>query len=344
LAKELNLSVERQLVNDIDIVWEPFAPLKYPLSRMLHIYGPEFDIFPTFPMGGLKVRRYIEGHIFYTALADWNVRVHAGMGGMVWPVIAFPFPVDIEKFNKNNTVGVCRKIGANFSTPYNYSTPLQSPNPVRFDSNVGFLMIKRRSLRMADEIISFLTSIGAEFRIFTYGQYTEIDYLCHLEQSKWGVWLGKHESQGFAIEEALAMEVPLLVLDVMSMFDEGPWTTAHDRRPCTFCHLGPNAMLNATSVPYWSNASGEVVYSVESLKTYWGLFQHKVKLRLYDTRKVVLDFVSPSACAKRLMKLYLHHRNVWCEQYIHNREGKKSKTYYNMTFLSIDELIESVNK
>jgi hypothetical protein len=60
-------------------------------------------------------------------------------------------------------------------------------------------------------------------------RYKEADYTHALRTASWGIWLGQHESQGYAFQEALSMGVPLIVLDATSMRDEGggcpggPW-------------------------------------------------------------------------------------------------------------------------
>ena len=40
-----------------------------------------------------------------------------------------------------------------------------------------------------------------------------------LKQARFCIWIGRHESQGFAFQECLASNVPILVWDVQSMKD-----------------------------------------------------------------------------------------------------------------------------
>ena len=42
----------------------------------------------------------------------------------------------------------------------------------------------------------------------------------YLQNSKYGIWLDAHESQGFALQEALSCNVPLLVWNISSMNQE----------------------------------------------------------------------------------------------------------------------------
>ena len=67
----------------------------------------------------------------------------------------------------------------------------------------------------------------------------------NIANSKYGIILDAHESQGFAIEEALSCNVPLLVWNVSSMSQEEGGNYQH---------------IPATSIPYWDKRCGENFY------------------------------------------------------------------------------------
>jgi hypothetical protein len=63
-----------------------------------------------------------------------------------------------------------------------------------------------------------LTYHKIPYKIFNYLQrYNEAEYLTYLQSCKYGIWIDAHESQGFALEEALSCNVPLLVWNVSSL-------------------------------------------------------------------------------------------------------------------------------
>ena len=93
--------------------------------------------------------------------------------------------------------------------------------PVSIEKNKIFIYFKRRKKDELNIITSFLKSKNQEYKIFDYVQtYKEEDYLKYLQESKYGIVLDAHESQGFAIEEALSCNVPLLVWNISSMNQE----------------------------------------------------------------------------------------------------------------------------
>ena len=55
--------------------------------------------------------------------------------------------------------------------------------------------------------------------LIEYGKYSEQDYINALNEAKFGIWLGCTESQGIGLQEALATDLPLIVLDATSLFE-----------------------------------------------------------------------------------------------------------------------------
>ena len=72
-----------------------------------------------------------------------------------------------------------------------------------------------------NNILEILDSHNIEYKIFDYvNRYSEEEYIDYLQHSKYGIILDAHESQGFAIEEALSCNVPLLVWGAKTMNQE----------------------------------------------------------------------------------------------------------------------------
>ena len=120
--------------------------------------------------------------------------------------------------------------------------------------------------------------------MFDYGKkYEQNDYIKCLQNAKYGIWLGRHESQGFALEEALSMNVPLLVWDVSSMNQEYGYHYEN---------------IPATSIPYWDEKCGESFTDVSQMEE---IFERFTKhLNEYKPREYILENLSVEACSKRL--------------------------------------------
>jgi hypothetical protein len=96
--------------------------------------------------------------------------------------------------------------------------------------------------------------------------------------------VGSHESQGFAVQEALASNVPLIVLDADCIADEINQRHRID--------------VAATTVPYWDSRCG-----IKLTKPYDdvtnAIHQMKKEYGTYKPREFILDTLSPQACMKR---------------------------------------------
>ena len=138
-----------------------------------------------------------------------------------------------------------------------------------------------------------LTSNGINYKVFNYNiGYNEKEYLEYLQNSKFGIWIGRHESQGFALEEALSCNVPLLVWNIKSINQE----------------YGQNYPdIPATSIPYWDDQCGEYFYDMSDFEEKCCLFFSK--LETYKPREYVLENLSMSVCEKQLMDLVNINKN-----------------------------------
>ena len=87
------------------------------------------------------------------------------------------------------------------------------------DDRHCFVYFKKRNFHI-QPVVDKLIQLGYQVQVFHYGSYNENDYLQCLKKSKFGVWIGCSESQGFALQEALSCNCPLMVFDASSVFDE----------------------------------------------------------------------------------------------------------------------------
>ena len=79
---------------------------------------------------------------------------------------------------------------------------------------------KNRRQDQVQYVINELSKRNITPNVFSYGSYQDHDFKNTLENTKFVIWVGCHESQGFAFQETLAKNVPVLVWEVRSMCDE----------------------------------------------------------------------------------------------------------------------------
>jgi glycosyltransferase involved in cell wall biosynthesis len=246
-------------LNHFDLIYSPACTIdvsKYPNSKF--IFGPHFSVFPNKNQLDL-----ITGNknVIYIQPSEWAKNVWSS--NPICKNIRFetlPFGVDTDKFNEIKPISKRDKV---------------------------FVYFKRRQQDELNFITDFLKTFGITVRIFDYvNRYDEAEYIDYLHNSKFGIWLDAHESQGFALEEALSCNVPLLVWDVVSMNQE-------------YGSSYPN--ISATTIPYWNNCCGESFTNLNDFSTIFDKFINN--LSNYKPRKYILENLSIEICNKKFIEV-----------------------------------------
>jgi hypothetical protein len=146
---------------------------------------------------------------------------------------------------------------------------------------------KQRHPNELNYISLFLTNKNIDFKIFSYiSGYSEEEYIEYLKYCKYGIWLDAHESQGFALEEALSLNIPLLVWNVKSLKQE---------------HGSNYPDLYATTIPYWDERCGEFFYDEYEFEKTFNKFINN--LNNYKPREFILENLSFDVCEKKLIDI-----------------------------------------
>ena len=235
-------------INDFDIVYSPNNPIDtsiYPSKKF--IFGPHFSVFPNNKL--LSINN-INKNVIYIQPSVWVCELWKNYGAEnIIPIKDFPFPVEIEKFCTNQ----------------------------RSQKNEVFIYFKRRNLQELDYVKHFLNNRNITYKIFDYVKnYSEEDYLKCLQNAKYGIIIDAHESQGFAIEEALACNVPLLVWNVSFMSQE---------------HGSNYPNIPCSSIAYWDERCGIYFYKVEEFEPSYNEFI--AKLESYCPREYIMEHLRP---------------------------------------------------
>ncbi len=244
--------------DDYDCVFSPGAPVdvtKYPDVRFL--FGPHFGIFPN-----EKVHMIKGPYTTYVVPSDWvkNLYNSFDICNDV-DISVLPFAVDIHKF---------------------------MPVKEKSERDCVFVYYKNRSYYDLNIVCDELSKRGINYKIFRYWSYSESDYIDYLKRCKFGVWIGAHESQGFALQEALAMDVPLFVWSVRCMSQEYGQ------------HYAPH---EATTVSHWDDRCGRVIYNKEEIPSGLDAFLKDVDADVYKPRSFIEEVLSPDACERRLKNI-----------------------------------------
>lgn len=256
---------ERIKIDNYDILMSCniyIDPTKIP-KRITIIMGPQLFIFPEGPIVGSRNEELSERCVLNT-LSPWIKDLYKEFGDLIIPMKEFPFGVDIDTFQ-----------------PYH--------NTKEYDCIV---YSKHRSDHIVHNTINILNEKGLRYKVIKYGSYKEEDYIASLQHSKFMVVLDAHESQGFALQEAMACNVPLVVLDATSMYDES------DGINSIYAHLKPKKLL-ATSVPYWSDECG---IKTDEAHVSDAIDIMKEKYEQYTPRDYIIRTLSDEVCMKRILE------------------------------------------
>jgi hypothetical protein len=263
-------------LNQYDVVLSPCNPicgetlLLYP--NVLFIFGPHFFVLPC-DDNKLKELNKRDNvclkNAVYNTLSSWvyylfklfiecrNIKL-----------VKLPFGVDTDKFISD--------------------VPFENRTEV-------FVYYKRRHPQELQHVLNLLNSKNITYRIFDYtARYSEEDFLQYLQKSKYGIWVGCHESQGFALEESLSCNVPLCVWSVQNMTQE----------------LGMNYFpYPATTVSYWDSRCGEIFYEPNDFSAVFDKFLLNVSNGNYSPREFIMENLSNDVCEKRLFDLVEDHKS-----------------------------------
>jgi len=255
LIQYLNLNVVNT-IDEADIIYSVDRPLdatKYPNKKF--IFGPQFSVYPNKDFFSLN-NKY--KNVVYIMPSKWPIEVWNEFDAQKInvPLLSAPFPVDVNLFIPNN-------------------------NP----KDKVSIYFKSRQQNELNFVKDFLHKQNIDPIIISHSKgYTEQDYIKFLNQSKFVIWIGTHESQGFALEEALSSNVPLLVWNVKHMSQEVG----------NNCH---HVKSGATTIPYWDERCGEFFYSSEELPSKYELLLSK--LDSYHPRDFILENLDVKNCYEK---------------------------------------------
>jgi hypothetical protein len=279
-----NVNTLPDLLDSFDLVYCPSSCVDVSLYPGVHfVFGPHLSIFPD--ASQLKL---IRGSV-YLQPSSWVLDFWKGYDCCKdIRLRVLPFGVDTELFRPLTDLHLFSfktpALRAVMSGEGDADCASSMRNGVKKD-NV-FIYFKRRKPQELLFVENILNFYNVPYRIFAYGSYSEVEYIEYLKGAKYGIWLDAHESQGFALEEALSMNVPLLVWNIRVMSQEYGSSYPH---------------IVATTIPYWDDSCGEVVYDWEDFTKVYSVFLSK--LDSYRPREFVIKGLSVDVCSERFLDL-----------------------------------------
>ena len=153
---------------------------------------------------------------------------------------------------------------------FNFQNQRKLIDNYQFDCLIYF---KNRELKSLNEIISFLKNKNIRYKVLTYGDYKNKQLVKYALKSKFGLILGSTESQGIAINELMATNLPLFVIDKNINNYE-------------------NIKLHGTTVPYWSSECGEKILDLNDFKMNFQRFLKNYESNTYKPNNLINEKLS----------------------------------------------------
>ena len=253
--------------NKYDIIWSPgiwINPDSYPNSKF--IFGPQFWLLPdpNHPFFTQSNPEHASRCIF-TCLSNWIIGVFKEFidtSKSNIPFLPLPFGLDIQPIKKEI---------------------------IEYDSVVYY---KARHPSLLNFIELALNSLTLKYKVYKYGSYDRSEYIQTLGKSRFAIWLGSHESQGFGFQECLATGTPIFVYDVKSLKDECSTNGQ-------FNYTEYSQILTATTASYWDSRCGMKVYSNEEFIE--KLPEFISKLDSFRPSEYVKETLSDEVCFKKFL-------------------------------------------
>ena len=196
------------------------------------VAGPNIAVLPKdLP----KFRKKLHPNSIYLHPSDWAVDVWRFLGFSECKLSAWPVGVDVDEFDFTD----------------------------RVRANKILIYLKERDEELLIKSKEILTRLGYKITVIHYGRYKQEDYQKALSESDFGIWIGRFESQGIALQEALSTGLPLIVVDALSLFD-----VKSEIKKGYVGYDFPKKLssVKTSSAPYFDDRCGIKIDSIEDLE------------------------------------------------------------------------------
>jgi hypothetical protein len=231
--------------------WDIYCSDVLPARTERTLYGPQIDF---------RVLSQFKEKYPANFLSEWVCRLAKTFTPGI-NAVALPFPVDIDAFVPESRTGA----------------------PVLYFKQVDYSFYKG--------VYSYFKNKFRNLQVFDYEKkYKESKYMKAVANAPFAIWLGRHESQGFALQECLSAGCPIFVIDIRDMSEE---VSRKGKR-----NWGePGPFFPATAAPYFDERCGIKCFP-EKYKTEFDVFY--ANLGRYKPR----DYVVENLSVKPLLKLW----------------------------------------
>jgi hypothetical protein len=229
-------------------------------SKAFKVAGPNLFLLPSHIPRGIKMQGAL-----YLQPSAWAKLVWEEAGFTACPIRTWPVGIDTETFHPPVGKTISRRL---------------------------LVYHKQRDPAELQQLTEILDGLRLAYTLIVYGQYSEDGYREALSNASFVVWHGCHESQGVALQEALACDVPVLVCDVTRLSQ----ARGGYRFPEVF------DTIRVTSAPYFDESCGIKIESLSNFRASVGLMLDR--LTSFAPREYVVRHLSLEGQARAFVGLW----------------------------------------
>lgn len=238
------------------------------IGHCLNSYNNNSNIF-------LPINKYENGNCIYNSSSIWlkdAIKDFFDISDFI-EINQIPFPIDLVKFDIDKNINK------------------------DLDCLVYF---KNRELDILIKLKKILDKKKLNYKIYNCAiLYNEEDYINDLHKTKFMIVLDGFETQGFALQEAMACNIPLLVYnceDLKNMHGDLKYYL-------NTIEKWKNVNIKCTSIPYWSNECGIVTNNLNDLLN--SIDNMLINYNKFFPRNYIINTLSPKICIDNLLSCCL---------------------------------------
>ncbi len=156
-------------------------------------------------------------------------------------------------------------------------------NKIRWDK-------AERTNSLRNPIINKLNELGLSYKEVMYGEYREKNYFKLVQQSRAMIFICEHETQGFALCEALSANVPVFA-----------WDPGYCLDPARFKWNAP--VIKTTSIPFFDSSCGMSFNNTGEFLDKMGVFWEHVKEGSFNPREYIVKNLSLTVSAQKMLTI-----------------------------------------
>lgn len=243
------------------------ALLDIALGKRSAILGPNIVQIPSaFP----KLMPSLQGCL-YLIHSNWHQKVWDHLSGkntvktVIWPV-----GIEIDNYL---TIKASRKLNTRKVLVY----------------------FKGRTQNTYNSVLQTLASLGLEISVIICGNYNEDEYRKALLENSFCVWVGIPETQGIAMQEAMAAGMPIIVLDSKSPFEDSVGKSLK-------YYPQSVSSIESTSATYFDDSCGLRINNVSHLVE--AIDEVLTNYNRFDPSDYIAKNLSLPKSAQRLINLF----------------------------------------